>query len=67
DMDVDSGGSGCGCSASVLNGYVYEEISRKRFNKVLFMSTGALLSPTSSMQKDTIPGVSHCVVLERID
>lgn len=66
DMDVDSGGSGCGCSASVLNGYLYEQLKAEKYNKIMFMSTGALLSPTSSMQKDTIPGITHCVVIERI-
>ena len=38
-----------------------------KYKKILFMSTGALLSPTSSMQNDTIPGIAHCVVIERLE
>lgn len=67
DMGVDCGGSGCGCSASVLNGYLLDEMEKGKYKKILFMSTGALLSPTSSMQNDTIPGVAHCVVIERLE
>lgn len=58
------GGSGCGCSASVLNSYVLQKIKTKEYKKVLFVATGALLSTTSSQQGDTIPGISHAVVIE---
>lgn len=67
DMDVNCGGSGCGCSASVLNGYLFEKMKEGKYKKILFMSTGALLSPTTSLQSDTIPGIAHCVVLERTE
>ena len=58
------GGSGCGCSASVLNSYILQKIKQKEFKKVLFVATGALLSSTSTMQGDTIPGIAHAVVIE---
>lgn len=58
------GGSGCGCSATVLNSYILQKVKNKEFKKVLFVATGALLSTTSSQQGDTIPGISHAVVIE---
>lgn len=62
-QDVHSGGSGCGCSASVVCSYILDKIKNKELNKVLFVGTGALLSPTSSMQKESIPGIAHGVLL----
>ncbi|CEP45409.1 stage V sporulation protein AD [Paraclostridium sordellii] len=62
-QDVHCGGSGCGCSASVFNGYIYEMLKAKKFNKVMLVSTGALLSPTSTLQKESIPSVAHAVVI----
>ena len=61
------GGSGAGCSALVLNSYVYQKLKEGTFKKVLFAATGALLSPLSSQQGDTIPGICHAVVIERCD
>lgn len=61
------GGSGCGCSASVLCSYILEKIRRKEYKKVLFVATGALLSSTSTQQGDTIPGIAHAVVIESYD
>ena len=61
EQDVHSGGSGCGCSASILNSYVMHRLKDKSFNNILFMSTGALMSPTSSLQGESIPGISHLV------
>ncbi len=60
-QDVHAGGSGCGCSASVLNSYVFHRFESGIFKNILFMSTGALLSPTSTMQGESIPGISHLV------
>jgi len=60
-QDVHAGGSGCGCSASVLNSYIMHRFESGEFKNILFMSTGALLSPTSTMQGESIPGVSHLV------
>ena len=62
-QDVHSGGSGCGCSASVVCSYILRCMSEKKLNKVLFVGTGALLSPTSSLQKESIPGIAHGVLL----
>ena len=60
-QDVHAGGSGCGCSASVLNSFVMHRFESGDFKNILFMSTGALMSPTSSLQGETIPGISHLV------
>jgi stage V sporulation protein AD len=65
NQDVHSGGSGCGCSATVFSGYIYKLMLQKKLNRVLLVSTGALLSPTSSMQGETIPGIAHAVTIER--
>ena len=62
---VDSGGSGCGCSASVLNAYLLDRIEQGDLRRIFFMATGALMSPTSGMQSESIPGIAHGVVLER--
>ena len=62
--DVHAGGSGCGCSASVLNALILPKLRAGEWKRVLFMATGALLSPTTSQQGETIPGVAHAVVLE---
>lgn len=59
------GGSGTGCSAIVLNSYVYKKLSEGKFKKVLFAATGALLSPLSSQQGESIPSICHVVVIER--
>lgn len=62
-QDVHSGGSGCGCSASVLCSYILDKVCSKELKNVLFIGTGALLSPTSSMQKESIPGIAHGVLI----
>lgn len=63
EQDVHCGGSGCGCSATVFTGYIYDKLIKKEFNKVMLVSTGALLSPTSTLQKQTIPCIAHAVVI----
>lgn len=63
-QDVHSGGSGCGCSASVFAGYVYKKMRRGELNRVLIMSTGALLSTISPFQGESIPGIAHAISLE---
>ena len=60
-QDVHAGGSGCGCSASVLNSFVMHRFESGDFKNILFLSTGALMSPTSSMQGESIPGIAHLV------
>jgi len=63
-QDVHSGGSGCGCSAVVLNYLLDEMLYKKKYYRIFFVGTGALLSPTSSFQGESIPGIAHGVVLE---
>lgn len=64
EQDVNSGGSGCGCSGSVLCSYIMKQMEKGALKKVLFAATGALMSATSSKQGNTIPGISHAVLLE---
>lgn len=63
-QDVHSGGSGCGCSAITLCGYLLPKIKSGEYKRVLFCGTGALLSPTSIQQGLPIAGVCHAVVIE---
>ena len=60
-QDVHSGGSGCGCSAITLCGYLLDQLSSGKLRRILFCGTGALLSPTSTQQGLPIPGVCHAV------
>lgn len=60
-QDVHAGGSGCGCSAITLCGYLLGKLKTGKLNKILFCGTGALLSPTSTQQGLPIPGVCHAV------
>lgn len=61
---VCAGGSGCGCSASVLAGYVLDNLRSGVWKRVLFAATGALMSPTTSQQGESIPGICHAVSFE---
>jgi len=61
EQDVHSGGSGCGCSAITLCGYLLDQLNTGKLNRILFCGTGALLSPTSTQQGLPIPGVCHAV------
>lgn len=63
-QDVHSGGSGCGCSAVSLNGWLLGRMLKGEVRKMLFLATGALMSPTMSQQGESIPGVAHAVSLE---
>lgn len=58
------GGSGCGCSASVLNSFIIQKLRSGEYKRVLFLPTGALMSTTATQQGETIPGVCHAIVLE---
>lgn len=62
-QDVHAGGSGCGCSAVTLCGYLLPQIQAGKLKKILFCGTGALLSPTSTQQGLPIPGVCHAVCI----
>jgi stage V sporulation protein AD len=63
-QDVHAGGSGCGCSAVTLCGYLLEQLKSHNLKKILFCGTGALLSPTSCQQGLPIPGICHAVSIE---
>lgn len=67
NQDVHSGGSGCGCSAAVYCSKIIPEIMMGKYNRVLLVSTGAMLSTISPMQGESIPGIAHAVALERFD
>ena len=63
-QDMHCGASGCGCSASVFNGYLLQQLENGTWKTLLFAPTGALLSPTSSFQGESIPGICHAVLIE---
>ena len=63
EQDVHCGGSGCGCSAAVLTGYLLNGMRAGRWNNILFCPTGALHSPTASFQGESIPGICHAIAI----
>ena len=63
-QDVQSGGSGCGCSAVVLSGYILNKLRRGELNRVLFAATGAMLSAVSTQQGESIPSICYAVSIE---
>lgn len=63
NQDVHSGGSGCGCSAVVLTGFLLNGMREGRWKNILFCGTGALLSPTSTQQGESIPCICHAVAI----
>ena len=62
-QDVHAGGSGCGCSASMMCGHFFKRIQAGELKRVLYCATGALMSPTVVQQGGSIPGIAHCVEL----
>lgn len=64
-QDTHSGGSGCGCSATVLCAYILPKIRTGEWKRVLFVPTGALLSQISFNEGQNVPGIAHGVVIER--
>ncbi|MBQ8550314.1 MAG: stage V sporulation protein AD [Clostridia bacterium] len=65
-QDVHSGGSGCGCSASVLCSKILNDMQNRNLSNILFCATGALLSPTSVQQGNSIPSIAHLINLRRV-
>ena len=63
-QDVHCGGSGCGCAAGVFTGYLLQGLQIGRWKRILFCPTGALLSPTSAMQKESIPSICHALAIQ---
>lgn len=64
---VFAGGSGCASAALVTFGYVYKELLKGNFKKVLVIATGALHNPITISQNESIPGIAHAIVLERVE
>jgi stage V sporulation protein AD len=64
DQPVQAGGSGAGCSAVVLYGHILNQLQKGRYKRILVVATGALLSPLSFQQKESIPCIAHAVAIE---
>lgn len=64
-QETQAGGSGCGCSASMLTGYILKMMEQGAWKKVLFVPTGALISPVSFNEGNAVPGVAHAVILSK--
>ncbi len=64
DQPVQAGGSGCACSATVAYGHLLNRMARGELHKILVVATGALLSPLSYQQKESIPCIAHAVAIE---
>ncbi len=65
-QDTHSGGSGCGCSAVTLSGYVLPKLKSGEWKRILFAPTGALLSKVSFNEGQSVPGICHGVVIEKL-
>ncbi len=66
-QDTHSGGSGCGCSAVTLTGYVLPKLLRREWKRVLFVPTGALLSTVSFNEGNSVPGIAHGIIFEGVE
>lgn len=66
-QDTHAGGSGCGCSAVTLAAKILPMVETGEWKRVLFVPTGALLSPTSFNEGQPVPGIAHGVVLEHVE
>ena len=63
EQQVHAGGSGCGCSAVMLTGYILKMLEKKKWHRILFVPTGALLSQVSYNEGNSVPGTAHAVIL----
>lgn len=63
-QDTHAGGSGCGCSATVLSAYVLPEMEKGNIKRTLFVASGAMMSPDSIKQGESIPAIGHLVLFE---
>ncbi|SDJ76211.1 stage V sporulation protein AD [Sediminibacillus albus] len=64
DQQVNAGASGAGCSAVVTYGHFLNRMKKGEFNRILVVATGALLSPLTTQQKESIPCIAHAVSIE---
>ena len=65
EQDAHAGGSGCGCVASVSCGWLMKRMERGELNRLLLVGSGAMLSPTSSQQGQSVPGIAYAACIER--
>ncbi|MCC8122643.1 MAG: stage V sporulation protein AD [Oscillospiraceae bacterium] len=65
-QDTHCGGSGCGCSAVVLTGYLLNGMRAGKWKNILFCGTGALMSPVATQQGESIPGICHAVAISTL-
>lgn len=63
-QNVNSGGSGCGCCASVFCGHIMKALSNGKYKRIAVMATGALMNPQVVLQGESIPAIAHLVVIE---
>ena len=63
-QDTHAGGSGCGCSAVVMGSYFLPKLLRGEIRRMLFLGTGAMMSPSSIQQGLAIPGIAHLLEIE---
>lgn len=66
-QDTHSGGSGCGCAATVLSAYLLPKVVKGDWKRILFVPTGAMLSKVSFNEGDSVPGIAHAVVIEHTE
>ncbi len=64
NQDTHSGGSGCGCCASVFSGYLFDQFKNKKIRRLLLVATGALMNSMSAQQGESIPGIAHAISIE---
>jgi stage V sporulation protein AD len=64
NQDTHAGGSGCGCSAVIFTSYILKQLRTRKWKRVLFIPTGALLSQVSFNEGKTVPGIAHAVIVE---
>ena len=65
-QQVGQGGSGTACSNLVFNAYIYDKMLQGDLKRVLLVPTGALMSKTSTLQGETLPGIAHAICLEAL-
>ena len=63
-QDTHSGGSGCGCVASVFSGYLFKQLKERKIKKLLLVATGALTNSTTAQQGESIPSIAHAISIE---
>ena len=63
-QDTHSGGSGCGCIATVFSGYIFKQLQEQKYKRVLLIATGALTNATTTQQGESIPGIAHAISIE---